>query len=68
MPDAIYVKYKGEGEFISGVPAIDMTKERWERIPEGKRELALRDGLFELVEKKSKAKKEEEKVSKEAKE
>lgn len=58
MSDEIYVKYKGKGEFITGVPTKDMTKERWERIPDGLRALAIREGLFELIEKKSKAKEE----------
>lgn len=55
MPDDIVVKYVGGGEFISGVPTRDMGKERWERIPEHLRELAMKEKLFELVEKKSKA-------------
>lgn len=59
---ANHVKYKGDaakGEFITGVPARDMDRERWERIPERLRKFALSTGFYELVAKQAKAEPEE---------
>jgi len=55
MPDEIYVRYIGKGIYLSGVPTRDMIYERWERIPQALRDKAIQMGLYEIVEKKSKA-------------
>jgi hypothetical protein len=43
------MRYVGNGEFISGVPARDLTAEEWEGLTEAQRQTALGCGLYELL-------------------
>lgn len=44
MPEEPYAKYIGEGAFVAGVPARDLTQEEWEAIPIERCKLALAAG------------------------
>ena len=43
------VKYIGDGAFIEGVPARDMTPEEWQALEAEKRETALKLRLYRIV-------------------
>ena len=42
------VIYIGDGQFLPGMPACDMTMAEWEALPEDRRELALRLELYQV--------------------
>lgn len=46
----IYAHYVGNGSYLPGLPACDMTREEWDIQPEDLRELALELGLYEVGE------------------
>ena len=42
------VIYTGEGDYMIGLPARNLTNKEWEAIPEELRESALEQGLYKL--------------------
>jgi predicted flap endonuclease-1-like 5' DNA nuclease len=40
------IKYVGDGEFLSGIPARDLDKQEWARLSETARTDAIESGLY----------------------
>lgn len=40
------IRYTGEGRYIQGIPARDLSPEEWQRLSEEQRESAVRLGLY----------------------
>lgn len=43
------VKYSGEGQFIPGVPARDLTVQEWAVLPHAVQAVCLSTGVYEIV-------------------
>jgi hypothetical protein len=50
------ITYKGNGEFVSGVPARDLTEAEWEQLSKEQKKAALDSGLYEKSKPKKTAK------------
>lgn len=48
MAGRAYAVYIGAGDYLTGVPARDMTREEWEELTAEQRETALRLDLYQL--------------------
>lgn len=46
--DGVVVRYTGEGSYITGVPARDLTLEEWEAFPAPLRSAMVAQGLYAL--------------------
>ncbi len=46
--DKQVVRYVGDGKFLHGVPARDMSMDEWNALDENLRVLALKLGLYQL--------------------
>lgn len=49
MPEKPHAKYVGDGAFVAGVPARDLTEEEWETLPEKLRKWAETAGTHEVT-------------------
>lgn len=45
----VYASYVGDGNYVPGVPARDMTKAEWEALPEEKADKALASKTHKIV-------------------
>jgi hypothetical protein len=50
------IKYVGDGEFLSGIPARDLTEAEWESLSKEQQKAALNSGLYEKSKPKKTAK------------
>ena len=45
------IKYTGNGDYLPGIPARDMTMKEWRAYPKEKRDTAVNLGLYEAPKK-----------------
>lgn len=43
-----FIKYIGNGDYVMGIPARNMTVEEWEALPETTRQALMAQKLYEL--------------------
>lgn len=44
-----FIKYIGNGDYVMGIPARNLTTEEWETLPETTRQALLEQKLYELT-------------------
>ena len=44
-----FIKYIGNGDYVMGIPARNLTTEEWEAMPETTRQTLLAQKLYELT-------------------
>lgn len=48
------IKYKGNGNYIQGVPARDLSMDEWNSLSKELQEAAMKSGLYEMPKLKAK--------------